>query len=348
MLLFILALSLLAFSLWGIALLKTYSAVPPRELKRQARAGDQLAAVLYRAVAYGATLRMLLWLFIGLTASAGFVLLTRIAPAPLVFVAVAGLIWYGFAWMPSSRVSEIGAATTRTVTPAIAWLLNYVHPLLSRLESLVRSHRPVTFHTGLYDRDDLIDLIEQQRSQPDSRISSDELGVVVHALSFGDMQVHEVMVPRRVVTMVPESEVIGPILMDELHDKGHSRFPVYGATKDMIVGTLHLRDLLAAKHGGAVRDTMQRAVYYVHEDATLYQVLHAFIVTKHHLFIVINSFEEFVGIITIEDVLEQVIGHKIQDEFDTYDDLRAVAKSQAEREHASHKPVPDTVTEVVE
>jgi Mg2+/Co2+ transporter CorC len=80
----------------------------------------------------------------------------------------------------------------------------------------------------------------------------------------------------------------------------------------------------------------------------LYQVLHAFLKTKHHQFIVVNSFEEYTGIVTIEDVLEQVIGHKIEDEFDKYDDMRAVAQHQAQKEHDSHKQVPETVTEVVE
>ena len=63
------------------------------------------------------------------------------------------------------------------------------------------------------------------------------------------------------------------------------------------------------------------------------------------MFIVVNSFEEFVGIITIEDILEQVIGHKIIDEFDHYDDMRAVAMHQAEKEHKTRKKAADTVVE---
>ncbi|QQS69160.1 CBS domain-containing protein [Candidatus Saccharibacteria bacterium] len=80
---------------------------------------------------------------------------------------------------------------------------------------------------------------------------------------------------------------------------------------------------------------MRRKVTYVHEDFTLYQTLQAFIKTKQHLFIVVNSFEEYVGIITIEDVLERVIGKLIVDEFDRYDDLRAVAAAAAKKDHAA-------------
>jgi CBS domain containing-hemolysin-like protein len=348
MVLFALALLLLGLGLWGIALRKTYEVMPARELKRQARAGDQLAGVLYRAAAYGPSLKLLLWVWIGLTTAGGFILLSMIAPAPLVFVAVAGLIWYGFAWMPSSRVSRFGSTLAVTATPFVAWVLNYAHPLLARLSGFVSSRKPVTFHTGLFEREDLIELLEAQRAQPDSRISSDELNLVVHALSFGEILVQEVMIPRRAVAMVPETDVVGPILMGELHKTGHSRFPVYGEEKDQITGTLHLRKILAAKEGGSVKNIMKPSVYYVHEDANLYQVLHAFITTKNHLFVVVNDFEEFVGIITIEDVIEQVIGRKIDDEFDTYDDVRAVAKSLATAEHKSRKTVPETISEVVE
>ncbi|MDB5181901.1 MAG: exported protein of unknown function [Candidatus Saccharibacteria bacterium] len=345
---FIAACMFLGLALFGVALRKTYDYLPRKELKRQARAGDHVASVLYRAVAYGPTLRLFLWLFIGVTAALGFVLFVRVAPPLLAFLAVAGLLWYGFVWMPTARISGIGAKLVIFVTPAIAWVLNYLHPLFYRLAVLVQPRRAGMFHTGLYEREDLVELLELQRGLADSRITSAEIDMAIHALTFGERTVSEIMIPRRVVKMVRADDLIGPVLMDELHESGHSRFPVYGETKDTVVGTLYLRDLIDVKHGGKVSDVARPEVYYIHEDQTLYQVLHAFIKTKHHLFIVVNSFEEYTGIVSIEDVIEQVIGHKIEDEFDRYDDMRAVAKHHAQKEHDSHKQVPETVTEVVE
>lgn len=345
---FIIALIFLALMLFGVALRKTYDYLPRKELKRQARAGDDVAKVLYRAVAYGASLRVLLWLFIGCMAAAGFVLLARVAPPILAFLAIAGLLWYGFVWMPSAKISNIAARLVVGVTPFIAWLLNYLHPLFSKIAGTFSKRRAAMFHTGLFEREDLVELLETQRRMADSRISGEEIDMAIHALTFGDRVVGEIMTPKRVVKMVSEDDTVGPILLDELHASGHSRFPVYGETPDKMVGTLYLRDLVDARHGGKVHAEMEKKVYYVHEDQALYQVLHAFIKTKHHLFIVVNSFEEYVGIVTIEDVLEQVIGHKIEDEFDKYDDMRAVAQHNAREEHESHKPVPETVTEVVE
>lgn len=345
---FLIAVFFLVLSLFGIALRKTYNYVPRKELKRQARDGDHVAGVLYRAVAYGPSLRLFLWLLIGISAAIGFILFARIAPPILAFPAVVGLLWYGFVWMPTARISSFGAGIVVAATPVVAWLLNYLHPLFYRVASYIQPRRAGMFHTGLYERDDLVELLELQRSLADSRISGEEIDMAVHALSFGERTVDEVMVPRRVVKMISAEDTIGPVLLDELFDSGHSRFPVYEERQDNIVATLYLRDLIDVKHGGKAGAVARREVYYVHEDQTLYQVLHAFIKTKHHLFIVVNSFEEYVGIITIEDVLEQVIGHKIEDEFDKYDDMRAVAGIHAKQEHDSRKQVPETVTEVVE
>jgi CBS domain containing-hemolysin-like protein len=345
---FIIALIFLALMLFGVALRKTYDYLPRKELKRQARSGDAVATVLYRAVAYGASLRVLLWLFVGIMAAAGFVLFARVAPPFLAFLAIAGLLWYGFVWMPAARISNFAARLVLWVTPFIAWLLNYLHPLFSQVANKAEPRRTAMFHTGLYEREDLVDFLDTQRSMTDSRISEAEINMAIHALTFGEKTVGEVMTPRRVVKMVSADDTIGPVLLDELHDSGHSRFPVYGDSQDNILGVLYLRDLVDARHGGKVHAEMEKKVFYVHEDETLYQVLHAFIKTKHHLFVVVNSFEEYVGIVTIEDVIEQVVGHKIEDEFDKYDDMRAVAQSHAREEHESHKPVPETVTEVVE
>lgn len=319
------ALVLLIAALLLIGLQKTYYFFPARELKRQARSGDREAEQLYRAVAYGGSLRLLLWLAIGLCVAGGYALLTLVAPAWLVFLAVAALIWHGFAWAPHAPVSGPGARLAVGVSPLVAWILYYIHPLLDRIQSFIARHRPVLFHTGLFERDDLLELIKQQRDLADNRISHDELNLALHALSFGDKAAGATMVPKQAVSSVSENDVLGPVLMDELYDSRHSRFPVVNAAGN-VVGVLYLRDLVAARSSGTVRELMKPRVCFVHEDQTLYQVLHAFLTTKQHLFVVINSNQTYVGIITIEDVLEQIIGHKIEDDFDSYEDRRAVAE----------------------
>lgn len=179
---------------------------------------------------------------------------------------------------------------------------------------------------------------KRKNHSPDSRFSAEELRIAAGSLTFGDKIVRNVMTPRRTVKSVAATEAMGPHLMDELHASGHSRFPVYQEKPDNIVGMLYARDLMSAHGGGQVRDLMKKEVYYVHEEQTLSQVLGAFLKTKHHLFIVVNSFEEIVGIITIEDILEQILGKPIVDEFDKYNDMRAVAAQGAKAEHQNQVP----------
>jgi CBS domain containing-hemolysin-like protein len=336
---FFIAFALTLICLLTIGLHKTYTYVPPRELKRQARNGDAVAAILFRAAAYQANLKLFLWIIIAASAAGSFVLLANVpaVPAWLAFIMVTLVVWYGFAWMPNGRLTTTGARLAVFVTPSLAWLLAKLQPILDFITSKVSRLRPITLHTGLYELDDLLDLLENQKAQLDSRISTQTIDLVMHALSFGKLHVEDVMIPRRVVRMVGQDDRISAILMDELHESGHSRFPVHDDTEDTIIGMLYMHDLVAHKQGGSIASVMKRDVRFVHEEHTLEQALHAFLKTKRHLFIVVNSFEEYTGIITIEDILEKVIGHQIVDEFDAYDDLRAVASSAALKEHKAHK-----------
>jgi len=224
----------------------------------------------------------------------------------------------------------------KRAAPGIAWLLERLHPVVDVIARLTHRLQRMQIHTGLYEKADIVELLERQKGQGDSRISASEVELLQHALTFGDKFVSGALVPMRVVKLVAAADVIGPVLMDELSKSGHSRFPVYDEKRDHIVGILYLHDLVSAKHSGTVAEIMSHKLTYVHEDFTLYQALQAFLKTKRHLFLVVNSFEELVGILTIEDVLEQIIGKPIVDEFDKYDDLRAVAAAAAQKEHDVH------------
>jgi CBS domain containing-hemolysin-like protein len=331
-----------------LSLLKTYQHIPAREVKRMARAGDATASVLYKPISYGANLPVVLWVVVGVSFGLSVVLLGQTLPFWLALLAALILVWGGFVWIPTGDLTGLGVWLARTLAGPLTWLLDRLNKPLSRVVQFVRAHRPVTFHTGLFEKSDLVELLEAQKNQPDTRITAGEIDLLTHALSFGDKQVESVLIPKRIVNMVSADETIGPILMEELHKSGHSRFPVYDGKKDNIVGILYLRDLIMNKKQGSVRSVMKPHLTYVHEDFTLYQTLQAFIRTKQHLFLVVNEFEEFVGIITIEDVLEQIVGKLIMDEFDSYDDLRAVAAKAAAKEHVEHEKADTEPSEVVE
>ncbi len=332
----ILILALGLFTLLSVSFQRTYSRIPLKELKRRARAGDEIAMGLMKAVSYGHSLRAVLWFLIGLSSAGFFVAVSQQAPTWFAVAASGILIWLGFVWLPASDVSKISERLASNAAPALAKILQYLHPLIDWFVRFVHKHRPVHFHTGIYDKSDLLNLIDHQLVQPDNRIEKTELEIAKSVLKFGDVTVGEAMVPRRVIKQISADEQLGPVLMDELHKSGHSRFPVYETKKDNIVGTLFLRDLVKSKSSGTVRKLMKNSVYYLHEDQSLHDALQALIKTHHHLFVVVNEFEEYVGIISSEDILEAILGQPIIDEFDQYDDLRAVAARDARDEHKEH------------
>lgn len=333
---FIGILLLIGLSLLTISLQRSYASVPVKELKKRARAGDLAAAGLFRAASYGSSLRGLLWTLTIIANALLFIVVSRQTATWFALMVIAGVLWFGFIWLPAHEATRAGVWLARRVSPALAKILQYVHPLFDKLVRVSRRYRPVSVHTGLYDADDLLELFRQQRVQSDNRIGQDTLEIVEQALQFGEKTVSQILTPRRVVHAVSAEEAIGPVMMDDLHKSGHSRFPVFEGKHDNIVGILYLRALVKAKKGGLVQKTMQKQVCYVHEDQPLTEALQAILKTHQQLFIVVNSFEEYVGIVSMEDIMEAIVGRQIVDEFDEYEDLRAVAAKMAAKEHKSH------------
>ena len=144
----------------------------------------------------------------------------------------------------------------------------------------------------------------------------------------------------RVIESVPMNELLGPLVLDDLHKKGYSRFPVIDGDIDHVVGMLRIQDLLTidrkAKSHRA-ETVMSKDVYYIRENQTLQHALAAFLKTQHHLFIVVNEFRETVGLLSLEDVIEALLGQKIIDEYDVYGDIRKAATANPQKNNLPTK-----------
>jgi len=181
-----------------------------------------------------------------------------------------------------------------------------------------------TYSLHVDSREELQHLV----AESDSVLTPDEKKLIVNSLSFDDQLVKTVMTPRDMINSIKKSEFLGPLTLNDLHQLGHSRLPVIGSNIDHVVGILHLRSLLTLdiKRSMTAEKAMEPKVYYIREDQTLHHALAAFLRTRHLLFIVVNKSRETVGLLTLEDVIEALIGRKIVDELDSHDDLRAVAQ----------------------
>jgi CBS domain containing-hemolysin-like protein len=307
---FISALMLLGLALLAIVMRKAYHSVPTKELKRRAAAGDAWAQQYYRAVAYGHTLDVLLWFIIGCAGAGGFIILSRLAPVALSFIAVVLLIWVFYAILPVSRMTSWGNRVTLLLTPFVARLLHGLHPLLRRGAYVIEKRSNSETHTGLFERRDLLELIEKQLHQPDSRFSTEELMIVAQTLNFNDVVVHDILTPWSRVTSVTVGDVVGPVMIDEAHRSGQPLLPVVTKAEgsaEQVVGTLQVHQLGIESHGSAA-DVMDKVVYYLHEDDSLTEALHAFYVTNQPQFIVLDSSGAYVGIVTMSAMLHKLLG----------------------------------------
>lgn len=163
-------------------------------------------------------------------------------------------------------------------------------------------------------------------------LSRDELSRLQASMAFDEHVVEDIMTPVSVVETADIKDSLGPLVLDDLHKTGHSRFPVVDGDIHHVVGILYLHDIINLKSAKkSVREAMDPRVHYIHEQQSIEHVLHGFLRTHHHLFVVVNDYRETVGVLSLEDVLETLLGKKIVDEFDRYEDLRAVAESNPRR-----------------
>ena len=192
-------------------------------------------------------------------------------------------------------------------------------------------------HVEPYHRFDSREELQRLITQSGDVLSDDEKTLIVSGLSFKDKSVESVMTPKSVMKTVKQSEFLGPLVLSEIHELGHSRLPVIGEDIDHVVGVLHLNDLLSldVRKSVTAEKAMEPKVFYIRHDDNLEHALAAFIESRRHLFIVINEFRETVGLLTLEDVIEALIGRKIIDEDDNHEDLRSVAAKNA---HGNNSP----------
>jgi len=323
MITFACALILAMLALCAVVLEKTYFYLPTKELKRQAAHHEEPAATLFRATAYGTDLKVLLWIVLGLCAAGSFVLFNRVAPGIFGMLAIVLMIWFGFLWLPRTRLTAFGAQLAVWCTPVVVGMVRWWHPVGRYLSQFVAKHH-ADEHTGLYEKEDLFDLLDRQHHQSDSRITDDELTRMRSVLQLSESRVGDIIIPRKEVRAVAVDEPISPVLVDELHHSGHVRFPVYDSKPSHIVGTLPLEVVADIKHKGVVRDYYDEHLAYLHENDSLEQALRAFYETRQHLFIVINNADQYAGIITLSDILRYLFGAIEHQKFGRSYDRKAV------------------------
>ncbi len=181
-------------------------------------------------------------------------------------------------------------------------------------------------------REDLIELLRD--AQADGLIGTDTLRMMEGAIAVADLTVGDVMVPRAQMVSLAADDPLDTLL-GEVIESGHSRFAVHAEDRDQVIGILLAKDLLRAVHGkarqGSVRELLRPAVL-IPESKRLNVLLREFRLSRNHMAIVVDEYGGVAGLVTIEDVLEQIVG-EIDDEHDDAADASQLISAQADGQY---------------
>jgi magnesium and cobalt transporter len=190
---------------------------------------------------------------------------------------------------------------------------------------------------------DLAELIEDLREASERGLfNGDALVMIEGVLAVADMQVRDIMVPRSQMVFVERGESSDK-LVELAVESGHSRFPVIGEDRDQILGILLAKDLLRLQTAGEepfeIREYM-RPVVFVPESKRLNVLLKEFRLSHNHIAMVVDEYGGVCGLVTIEDVIEQIVG-EIDDEHDVEDDQAIRGEGEREFNVRALTPIDD-------
>jgi magnesium and cobalt transporter len=164
------------------------------------------------------------------------------------------------------------------------------------------------------DRSELTRLLRSAYSR--NLLDADALSIIEGALTVSEMQVRDIMIPRAQVDFIDIHEPVEKFI-PQVISTAHSRFPVIDQNRDDVIGILLAKDLLrhyAGEEDFNVREMLRPAVF-VPEAKRLNVLLREFRASRNHMAIVVDEYGGMAGLVTIEDVLEQIVGD-IEDEYD--------------------------------
>jgi putative hemolysin len=198
----------------------------------------------------------------------------------------------------------------------LVWFLQESSNQFTRLFGITPAPVGVVTHT----EDELRMIVAQ--AEDTGVIEEAEEEMLYKIFDFADKEVHDVMVPRPEVVAVsvdlPPEECLAAVV-----DSPYTRYPAYRGSLDEIVGTLHVRDLFSALNDRGIANVriedLLRPPFVVPETKDLAALLADFRHTKHHMAIVVDEYGAMQGIVTLEDLLEEIVG-EIEDEYDLPDE----------------------------
>lgn len=165
------------------------------------------------------------------------------------------------------------------------------------------------------------DLVDQGEAQ--GFISGREADMIEAVLQLSEITADQIMMPRTELAMIPHSASVADTIA-VIVESGHSRIPVYSEDPDHIVGVIHAKDILPFwnKNGSVGLDEIMRQAFFVPQAMPVNELMASFRRKRVHMAIVVDEYGGTAGVVTFEDVLEEIVG-EIEDEYDHEEQLIA-------------------------
>lgn len=228
----------------------------------------------------------------------------------------------------------IGVVYRRALQPFIIfplwWIRRVLTPITWACNAVVRAIVGQATHAHRSD-EEIILLAE--RGARSGMLSQRESSIITNALSLDDIRVSELMTPRTVVTALRKDATVGEVFR-EFPNLPFGRMPVYGRNLDDIVGLVRRRDLLKAKANDqdlALVETLIQEAQFIPETATAANALQVCMKSHQQVLVVVDEFGATAGVVTMEDLMEHLLGGEIFEKDDLAVDMRELARAKLKK-----------------
>jgi len=247
---------------------------------------------------------------------------------------ISGLLTLSILIVSEVIPKNLGVIYRVPLQPHVVYPLLWAHRVLAPVNWLCRLmvQLVVPKRHAVHESDREIILLAEKGAQ-DGTLSRSETNIITNALSLDNVRVGEIMTPRIVVTALARNATVGEVFREHPNIP-FARIPVYGRNLDDIVGLVRRRDLLKAKANDQDFDLVEKLmqeVQYLPETVTVAQALQQFLKSHQQIAVVVDEFGATSGVISMEDVMEHILGKEIFEKDDVAVDMRELARSKSQK-----------------
>lgn len=247
---------------------------------------------------------------------------------------ISALMTLGILFFSEVIPKNLGVVYRKSLQPHVVypllWMRNTLRPVTYFCNVLVRI--VITSRPEETDSDEEIILLAE-RGALEGSLTKSESSIIANALSLDEVRVRDIMTPRTVVTSLRRTATVGEVFAT-YPNIPFARIPVYQESLDDVVGLVRRRDLLKAiaddKDNDLIAAHMQE-INFIPETATAGQALQEFLKAHQQLFVAVDEFGSTSGVLTIEDVMEHIIGREIFEKDDVAVDMRELARDRLKK-----------------